>query len=90
MVSSFCFASLRPIPCFGWRLWLMCFVRPWLCRLFALMDFIGPEYAWMLHDSPGVELQLDLEATPPQEEPEEPRSPQPKLRRKNRKPGSPG
>jgi len=56
MVSSFCFASLRPIPCFGWRLWLMSFVRPWLCRLFALMDFIGPEYAWMLHDSPGVEL----------------------------------
>ncbi|CAL1170087.1 unnamed protein product, partial [Cladocopium goreaui] len=38
--SSFCFASLRPIPCFGWRLWLMSFVRPWLCRLFALMDFI--------------------------------------------------
>ena len=44
MVSSFCFAPLRPIPCFRWRLWLMSFVRPWLCRLFALMDFIGPKY----------------------------------------------
>ena len=63
MVSSFCFAPLRPIPCFRWRLWLMSFVRPWLCRLFALMDFIGPEYAWMLHDSPGVELQIDKEGS---------------------------
>ena len=65
MVSSFCFEPLRPIPCFGWRLWLLSFVRPWLCRLFALMDFIGPEYAWMLHDPPGVELQMDEEGKGP-------------------------
>jgi len=46
----------------------MSFVRPWLCRLFALMDFIGPEYAWRLHDSPGVELQIDKEGIPPDQQ----------------------
>jgi len=29
------------------------------------MDFIGPEYAWMLHDPPGVELQMDEEGKGP-------------------------